>query len=132
MILNDTLEKLSLPERTVDAIKTYVTSITEFMPAIKRIYLYGSQARGDWNEDSDIDVLLVFDKEYYNSFPHVHYLNEAIARAELKIQANGNDMVYMVSTFPVEQRGEVFSFEDYAEMPIMVSIKKEGILLYVR
>ena len=35
------------------------TVATKHADAVKDIVLFGSKARGDWNEDSDIDVLLI-------------------------------------------------------------------------
>ena len=37
--------------------------IKEKYPDFRGSYLYGSRARGDYREDSDVDVILLFDKE---------------------------------------------------------------------
>lgn len=36
------------------------------LPKGSTLYLYGSRARGDWNEDSDWDLLLLLDKSVGN------------------------------------------------------------------
>ncbi len=46
--------------QVVDIVKKYALVVNENMKP-KKIILYGSFARGDWREDSDIDVAVVFD-----------------------------------------------------------------------
>lgn len=38
-----------------------IIRIRDFFPEIKKIILYGSKARGDFLEDSDIDLLFVIE-----------------------------------------------------------------------
>ena len=38
-----------------------IEKIRDFFPEIKKIILYGSKARGDFLEDSDIDLLFVIE-----------------------------------------------------------------------
>ena len=37
-------------------------------PDFRGIYLFGSRARGDFNEDSDYDILLAFDRKIDSKF----------------------------------------------------------------
>ena len=39
------------------------TVVAKHAETVKEIIVFGSKARGDWNEDSDIDVLLIVDGE---------------------------------------------------------------------
>ena len=48
----------SLPHRVEAAIRSFVTRLKGAYPDA-RAYLYGSFARGDWLEDSDVDVVVV-------------------------------------------------------------------------
>ncbi len=45
--------------QVVDIVKKYALVVNENMKP-KKVILYGSFARGDWREDSDIDVAVVF------------------------------------------------------------------------
>ncbi|MBO7099174.1 MAG: nucleotidyltransferase domain-containing protein [Bacteroidaceae bacterium] len=49
-------------ERTqvIDSIRQVAARV---LPKGSSLYLYGSRARGDWNEDSDWDLLLLLDKK---------------------------------------------------------------------
>ena len=48
----------SLPLKVEDAIRSFLQRLKEVHPDA-RIYLYGSFARGDWLEDSDVDMVVV-------------------------------------------------------------------------
>ena len=48
----------SLPPRVEAAIRSFVARLKGVYPDA-RAYLYGSFARGDWLEDSDVDVVVV-------------------------------------------------------------------------
>lgn len=47
------------PENTQELKKRILNSLIEFMPNIIGVYLFGSYARGEQTEDSDIDVLII-------------------------------------------------------------------------
>ena len=48
----------SLPLKVADAIRSFLRQLKEVHP-FARVYLYGSFARGDWLEDSDVDMVVV-------------------------------------------------------------------------
>ena len=52
------LAEAPLIERDIRAIQAAVGMLMELFP-VEKVILYGSKARGDANEDSDIDLLLV-------------------------------------------------------------------------
>lgn len=47
-----------------EVIKELNARIKEKYSDFRGSYLYGSRARGDYREDSDVDIVLIFDKEY--------------------------------------------------------------------
>lgn len=54
------LADLELSPAEREAIDIFRDAILrEFPGRIERIVLYGSKARGDWNQDSDVDLLLL-------------------------------------------------------------------------
>lgn len=48
-----------LPENTEDIKRRILTSLIDYMPNILGVYVYGSYARGEQTEDSDIDILII-------------------------------------------------------------------------
>lgn len=46
-------------QQVIDHIKQVATRV---LPKGSTLYLYGSRARGDWNENSDWDLLILLDK----------------------------------------------------------------------
>ncbi len=63
-------------------IKTYLSS----MP-IDRAWIFGSFARGDENENSDLDILVEFTKGVKLGFKYFHFINdlEAISRRKIDL-----------------------------------------------
>ncbi|MFA7657863.1 MAG: nucleotidyltransferase domain-containing protein [Candidatus Gastranaerophilaceae bacterium] len=54
-------------------IKELNLRIKEKYPDFRGSYLYGSRARGDYREDSDIDIVLVFEKTHsYDEEAEIH------------------------------------------------------------
>jgi uncharacterized protein len=87
---------------------------------LKKVLLYGSYARGDYNEDSDIDLFILAD------IPQEECCDA------------GSDIYHRVSMFELEQ-GIMISphvtgsaiFHEYSEtLPYYMNVIKEGIELY--
>ena len=52
----------NLPINVQDSINTFVEGCTKILgKRLKKIILYGSYARGDYNSSSDIDILVLTD-----------------------------------------------------------------------
>lgn len=50
----------SIPNKTQQAIKEFVARINEILGQnIKKVILYGSYARGDYNNSSDVDIMIL-------------------------------------------------------------------------
>ena len=51
-----------MPEYVGEVLKEYAELIKEiYKSALKAVILYGSYARGDYTEDSDVDILILVD-----------------------------------------------------------------------
>lgn len=69
-------------------------------------YLFGSRARGDFREDSDVDIVLIFDKEHnYDEEKNIYGL---IGDLDFKY-----DLILMPLTFTMEklEKNSVFHNE---------------------
>jgi predicted nucleotidyltransferase len=49
-------------DEIIKKIKNYLKDLTEAGIKVKRAFLYGSYAAGNMNEDSDIDLLIVYEE----------------------------------------------------------------------
>ncbi|WP_353683846.1 nucleotidyltransferase domain-containing protein [Thermodesulfovibrio sp. 3907-1M] len=99
-------------------INELIEKIKNLYPNIKKIILYGSKARGDFLEDSDIDLLFVVEKAIDKKTKFLIY--DLISELEIKYT------VLVSVVFACE--------EDFKTKKInfLSNIKKEGILLWLR
>jgi len=105
--------------RTTTEIKELVLKIKKFLldlygTGIKQVILYGSYARGDADEDSDIDLLVV--------------VGEEISPSE--VEESLNDLLFDI----LIERGELVSvmaipegtFRSY-NSPLFLNVRREGV-----
>ena len=98
--------------------------ITDFSQSLEKIYgdrliklvLYGSQARGDATEDSDIDIMVVL-KSPVSPGDEIFYMGEVKNRINLKYNQ-------LISVLPISE--EDFA---YKNTPLLDNIRREGIIL---
>ena len=99
----------------------YVETIKEiYGDHIDRIILYGSYARGDFREDSDIDIMILLDisdveiKKYRHRLSDVTYDFNMDYDTDIKpIAKNRDHFLHWLSAYPFYQ-----------------NIDKEGVILY--
>ena len=105
-----------------------VTNITkEQIPAmmhddVRAIIMYGSCARGDYTEDSDVDVAILTDSNRAESKKYGDELDELATQIGLDTFAIVNYVCLPYQEF--EEKKEWY--------PYFMSIEKEGVLLYER
>ncbi len=72
-MVNSNLEQLSTMEQ--HAIIDFIELLQEeFGILIQSILLFGSKARGDYNSDSDLDILIVIDSDDWRLHKQIRYL----------------------------------------------------------
>jgi len=106
--MNDELKKI-LKSLKKELIKIYDVNLAS-------VVLYGSQARNDFTEDSDIDVLILLNSEN-KSVEELRRINSILSKISLKF----NKLISCV--FMSKSRYEK------ENSPLLLNIKKEGIFL---
>jgi predicted nucleotidyltransferase len=93
-----------------------------FGDKLKAVLVYGSYARGDYNEDSDIDIFVLVDIE---KFALSRY------RTQVNYFASRLDLEYDI--FLSIKLQDLFTFEYYREaLPYYRNISAEGVPLIVK
>lgn len=86
-------------------------------PEIKKIILFGSVARGDDNDNSDIDILIITE-----NFDDDLKIEDDIYRKVFDILINKHERV-SIKMRPIEH------YETHKNFPFYNNIEKEGILI---
>ncbi len=83
---------------------------------LKRLVLYGSHARGEATDDSDIDVMVVLDGKV-SAWSEITHMNEVVTDLCL-------DHEVLITLFPIAE-------SDYLarQSPVLRNVHREGVLL---
>lgn len=107
-----------VPEPIKELTAEFVRRVAElYGDRLNKVILFGSYARGDYHEDSDIDYLVVLNDEDVNSYKEISYLSSETFEMSLKY-------LISVSAIPVSKE----RFEHYGS-PLLRNVQKDGILL---
>ena len=110
-----------MPRIIQNVLQQYVQEIIKIYGShLKRIILYGSYARGDFREDSDVDIMILLDLTDMESKAYFDQL--------IKVTFDFN-MEYGLDIKPIAKSLEHFRKWVNA-YPFYTNISKEGVLLY--
>jgi predicted nucleotidyltransferase len=114
-------EGLKLSNNISDLMEQYVHEIQKIYGChLRKIILYGSYARGDYGEDSDIDIMILLDisdleiKDYFKQL------------VDMTFDFN---MDYNTDIKPIAKNEEHFQ-KWVTNYPFYANINKEGVILY--
>ena len=112
----------NVPDIVENAIQKFVEQINNMLGIrIKKILLYGSYARGDFNSSSDIDIMILTD---LTDEEIVQYRDEIIGIA-YDIEEENN---FNISFSPLLKNIEKFNYWLQA-LPFYINVMKEGVVL---
>ncbi|MDE7476634.1 MAG: nucleotidyltransferase domain-containing protein [Lachnospiraceae bacterium] len=104
-----------------DYMKQYVAELKKIYGShVRQIILYGSYARGDFRQDSDIDIMILLDM------------------SDLDLKVYGQRLSYMTYDFNLDHdldikpiaKSEAHFMKWVVNYPFYENIQKEGVLLY--
>lgn len=111
-----------IPENINNAIRRFGNETTNLLgDRVKQIILYGSYARGDFNDSSDVDIMILTDQ---NDEEIVQYRGKIFDIA-YDIECDNNFNIYFSSLIK-----NINKFNYWLEaLPFYINVKKEGVIL---
>ena len=116
-----TVDSCMLPERVGRILTVYVNRLVHaYGEHLRKILLFGSYARGDYGDESDIDIMILVDYPREMAYEHKKEL------LDITFEINYNDEVEIN---PVIQN-EAFFNKWIASYPFYNNVSSEGVELY--
>ena len=110
------------PKIVENAILEFVNKVNELLGArAKRIILYGSYARGDFNDSSDIDIMILTDL----TDDEITEYRDEISNLAYDIECENNFDIYLS---PLLKNLDKFNYWLEA-MPFYMNVQNEGVSL---
>ena len=111
-----------LPLKIEQIIQKFIIEINKILgKRVKKIILYGSYARGDYNKNSDIDIMILTDlsdDEWYKYFQKISDIAYDIEE----------DNDFEISLSPILKNEDKFNYWLDA-LPFYMNVQKEGVIL---
>lgn len=111
-----------MPSNVKNIIDEFIIEINKILgKRLKKVILYGSYARGDFNEDSDIDIMILtdlMDNEMYEYFVKISDMS-------YEIEEKNN---FEITISPLIKNIDKFNYWLEA-LPFYINVQKEGVIL---
>ena len=112
----------NVPINVSNVIDEFVKGINEILgDRVKRIILYGSYARGDYNKSSDIDIMILTDLSDDEIFEY----REKILDHAYEIEWDNN---FDIALSPLIKNIDKFNYWLEA-LPFYMNVQREGVVL---
>lgn len=112
----------NVPTKINNIIDKFIKGVNEILGSrMKKIILYGSYARGDYNENSDVDIMILtdlMDDEIYKYFTKISDLAYEIEY----------DNEFNITLSPLIKNIDKFNYWLEA-LPFYINVQKEGVVL---
>lgn len=112
----------NLPKRVESIIQEFIEGASQILgERVKKIILYGSYARGDYREDSDIDIMILTDL----TDEEIIEYREKIWNYAYDIEFDNN---FDITLSPLVKNIDKFNYWLEA-LPFYMNVQKEGVVL---
>jgi predicted nucleotidyltransferase len=107
-----------VPESIAGLTEEFVSGIRElYGERLDKVVLFGSYARGEQHEESDVDFLVVLNDENINTFAEISRMSGISAELGLKYN-------FWISTVPISINRLL-----QGEAALAINVRKEGIVV---
>ena len=107
-----------VPESIAELTEEFVSGIRElYGERLDKVVLFGSYARGEQQEESDVDFLVVLNDESINTFAEISRMSGISAELGLKYN-------FWISTVPISINRLL-----QGEAALAINVRKEGIVV---
>lgn len=107
-----------VPESIAELTEEFVSGIRElYGERLDKVVLFGSYARGEQHEESDVDFLVVLNDENINTFAEISRMSGISAELGLKYN-------FWISTVPISINRLL-----QGEAALAINVRKEGIVV---
>lgn len=111
-----------IPENINNIINEFILGINDILGnRVKKIILYGSYARGDFNDSSDVDIMILTDL----TDEEISEYRDKIVECAYDIEWNNN---FDITLSPIIKNIDKFNYWLEA-MPFYMNVQKEGVVL---
>ena len=111
-----------IPNEVSEIINQFVAEVNKILgDRVKKIILYGSYARGDFNEGSDIDIMILTDL----TDDEIVTCRSKIYHVSYDIEFDNN---FDIALSPIVKNIDKFNYWLDA-LPFYINIQKEGVVL---
>ena len=111
-----------LPTQVDEVLQEFIKGIKSILgKRIKKVILYGSYARGDYNKNSDIDIMILTD---LTDDEIIKYRNQILDYA-YELEWNNN---FDITISPLIKNIDNFNYWVKA-LPFYMNVEKEGVIL---
>lgn len=109
-----------MPDKIDSILEQFILEISNLIgERLKKVILYGSYARGDYNQNSDIDVMILTD---FNDEELVEY------RMKIRDIACEIELEYDVVISPIVRNIDKYN-NRIKVVPFYINVQKEGVVL---
>ena len=109
-----------MPKNVNKEIQAFVNQVKEILgKRLKKVILYGSYARGDYNKQSDVDIMILTDL----SFEEIEEYRDRISDIAYDIELDTGIILSPVIKY-IEKYNSRISF-----VPFYKNVEKEGVVL---
>lgn len=110
-----------MPDKIDSILEQFILRISNLIgERLKKVILYGSYARGDYNQNSDIDVMVLTD---FNDEELIEY------RMKIRDIACEIELEYDVVISPIVRNIDKYN-NRIKVVPFYINVQKEGVVLH--